>query len=77
MDYRKQGSHAQGVYPHTKYLRHKKSKSEARGRSGHQRNSKTKLEERNVGTKKKSLKQGLIGSEDLTIMVPEGRDESD
>ena len=32
------------------------------------------MEERNVGTKGKSPKQGLTSAEDLTIDLPEGRE---
>ena len=31
------------------------------------------LEERNVGTKRKNVKQGLTSANDLTIELPEGR----
>ena len=51
------------------------SKGEARGRSRHKRNSNRvarNLEERNVVTKGKSLKQGLINAKDLPIKLPKG-----
>ena len=47
----------------------------ARGRSRHKNNSKRgvkNLEEKNVGTKGKSPKQGLTKATDLTIELPEG-----
>ena len=34
------------------------------------------MKERNVGTKGKSPKQGLISAKDLTIELPEGRESS-
>ena len=56
MDYRKRGSHARGEYP-TGYLAHENSKEEA-----DKNNSKRvvrNMEDRNVGTKGESPKQGL------------------
>ena len=50
---------------------HRNSKGESRGRGRHKRNSNRavrNLEERNVGTKGKSLKRGL------TTQLPEGRE---
>ena len=52
------------------------SKGEARGRRRHNNNNKRvvrNMEERNVGTKGKGLKQDLTFAEDLTIELPEGR----
>ena len=66
------GSHTRSVYPI-----HENSKSEARGRSRHKSKSKRvvrNLEERNVSTKVKSLKQGLTSAKDLTTELPEGRE---
>ena len=60
---------------HTVYLAHGNSKDEARGRSKHKRDRNIvvrNLEERNVGTKEKSFKRGLISVKDLTIQLPEG-----
>ena len=60
---------------HTVYLAHGDSKGEARGRSRHKRNSNgvvRNLEERNVGTKGKNPKQGLISAKDLPIELTEG-----
>ena len=73
MDYRERGSHARGVY-HTQdtslmTTARVKEDSTARGRSTHKNNGKRVvkyLEERNVGTKLKSSKQGLTSAEDLT-----------
>ena len=52
------------------------SKGETRGRNRHKNNARVKrnLEERNVGTKRKNPKQGLISAKDLTIELPEGRE---
>ena len=55
----------------TKYL-HELFISEVRGRSRHKHNRNRvvrNLEERNVRTKGKSPKQGLISSKDLTIQL--------
>ena len=73
MDYMKRGSHAWGVYP-THYT---SRKSEPRGRNRHMSNSNRvvrNLEERNVGSKGKSPKQGLTRAEVLTIMLTSGSD---
>ena len=58
---------------HTVYLAHGNSKGEARGRNRHKNNARVvrNLEERNVGTKGKSPKQGLISAMDLPIELPE------
>ena len=78
MDYRERGSHKRAVYPsHTGYLAHGNSKGEARRRSRHENNSKggvTDIEERNVGTKGKSPKQGPTSAKDLTIELPKVRE---
>ena len=53
---------------------HGNSKGEAR-RRGRQKRSNIvvrNLEERNVGTKGKCPKQGLISAKDLTVQLPEG-----
>ena len=52
------------------------SKGEARGRNRHKNNARVvrNLEERNVGTKGKNSKQGLICDKNLTIELLEGRD---
>ena len=78
-NYREQGSHARGVYSmHTVYLAHENSKGEGTGRSRHKNIARgvRNLEERNTGTKGKSLKQGLTSAKDLTIELPEGREFS-
>ena len=50
---------------HTVYLAaHENSKDEARGRGRHKNHS-NRVEERNVGTKGKSPKQGLTSGKDL------------
>ena len=61
---------------HTVYLAHGNSNGEARGRSIHKNNARVviNLEERNVGTKRKSPKQDLTSAKDLTIELPEGRE---
>ena len=56
---------------------HENGKDEITGRSGRQNNSKRAvriLEERYMGTKRKSPKQVLITPEDLTTMLSVGRD---
>ena len=60
---------------HTGYLAHGNSEGEARGRNRHENNSNRvarNLEEKNVGTKAKSPKQGPTSAKDLTIELPEG-----
>ena len=60
---------------HTVYLAHGNHKGETRGRSRHKCNSNRvvrNLEERNMGMKGKSIKQGLISAKDLPIELPEG-----
>ena len=60
---------------HTVYLAHRNSKGESRARSRHKRNSNRvvrNVEERNVGTKGKRPKQGLISAKDLPIELSEG-----
>ena len=57
----------------TGYLAHGNNKGEAIGRNRHKSNCKREvrnLEERNVGTKGKSPKQGLASANDLTIELP-------
>ena len=64
---------------HTGYLTHGNSKGEAIGICRHKDNSKRvirNIEERNVGTSIKYPKQGLIASDDLTIILTKGRDSS-
>ena len=64
MYYGEQESHARGV-------------NETRGRSRHENHSNRvvgNLEERNEGTKGKSLKQGLTRAKDLPIELTEGRE---
>ena len=58
------------------HLAHENSKGEGRGGSRHKNNARVVRdpEERNVGTKRKSSKQGLIGAKDLTIELPKGRE---
>ena len=58
---------------YTVYLEHGNSKGEARGRCRHKRNSVVRNpEERNVDTKKKSPKEGLISDKDLATQLLEG-----
>ena len=64
---------------HTGYFGHGNSKGEARRRrrSRHKNHSNRvvwNLEEKYVGTKGKSPKQGLTSAKDLTIELPEGRE---
>ena len=73
MDCRDRRSHARGVYP-TQYT----SRMEA-ARLKEEEKADTRiivkeflLEGRNVGTKGKSSKQGLISAKDLTMELPEG-----
>ena len=57
---------------HTVYLAHRNSKSEVRGRSRRKRNSNRvvrNLEERDVGTKGKRPKQGLVSAKDTSIKI--------
>ena len=62
---------------YTGYLAHENSKEEARGRSRHQGNSKRvvrNMDDRNVGTKGESPKQGLTSAEDpINIKFTESR----
>ena len=74
MIYREQGSHARGVYL-TQYTsrtgtgRVKQEDETDKNNARIVRN----VEERNVGTKGKRPKQGLISAKDQTIELPEGR----
>ena len=62
--------------PYMRYSAHGNSKGEARARNRHNlekcKRVVRNLEERNVGTKGKSFKQGLISAKDLTMELPEG-----
>ena len=78
MDYEERRFHARGV-SHTGYLAYGNSKGETRGRSRPKNNSKRVVrnrEERNVGTKRKSPKQGLTSAKDLTTELPDGRESA-
>ena len=60
---------------HTGYLAHGSSHGNASGRGRHMRGSNKvvrNLEERNVGTKEKNPKHGLISAKDLTMQLLEG-----
>ena len=58
---------------HTVYLAHGNIKDETRGRSRHKNNRLVRnIEERNVGTKGKSPKQGLTNAKDLPMELSEG-----
>ena len=78
MDYRERESRAWSVYPTQDTSRiYRNSKGEARRRSGDKNNSKRvvrNLEERNVGTKRRSRKQNLTSAKDLTIKLTDGCD---
>ena len=75
MYYRERGFQAQGVYPtqYTSSMGTSRVKQEEETDKNDVRVARN-LEERNVGRKGKSLKQGLISAKDLTIELPEGRD---
>ena len=71
MEYRKRESHTRGVYP-KQYASnvHRNNKCEARERRRHNniiRSVGRNLEERNVGTKGKSIKKDLTSADDLTV----------
>ena len=72
MVYKERGSHARGVYP-TQYT---SGMGTARERKRHKNNVRIvrNLEERCVGTKRKSPKQDLTSVKDLTIELSEGRE---
>ena len=70
MDCRVRGSHARGVYPTQDTSRMGTARTKGKGKNRHRNNSKIvvrNLEERNVGTKENSPKQGLISGKDLII----------
>ena len=73
MNYRERGSHTRGVYltQYTSRMETARVKQEEETDKNNARVVRN-LEERNVDTKGKSPKQGLINAKDLTIELPEG-----
>ena len=76
MKCREQGSYARGVYPtqYTSSMGTASAKKEVgAGVIAYNSNRVVRnLEERNVGTRGKGLKQGLISAKDLILQLPEG-----
>ena len=72
MDYVERGFHARGVYPtqHTSRMGTARVKQEEEADKNNARVVRN-LEERNVGTKGKSPKQGLTSAKDLPIAMNE------
>ena len=75
MDYREQGSHARGVYPkqYTSRMGTARMKQEEEANTGIIVRVVWNLDEKNVGTKRKSHKQGLTNAKDLPMELLEGR----
>ena len=68
---RKRGSHARGFYPKQDTSRMRTARMKQEGKSRDKNNSERvvrNMEDRNVGVKRKSFRQGLTSAEDLTIM---------
>ena len=72
MDYRERDPYT-GCVSNTGYLAHGNNNGEAKRRSRHKNNIGVvrNLDEKNVSTKGKSLKQGPTRAEDLTIKLSE------
>ena len=74
IDNREQGSHARGVYPTQDSSRMGTASVKQEEETDKNKRVVRNLEERKVGTKGKSAKQGLTSAKDPTTELSEGRE---